>query len=119
MARFSLRRVLRGLQWPDSAAALLEAGAGRLSGSCSGIVMIPSMEEDMDLIGYADRTLLLTPGANRPGNKLTGFDAFVIHGTANPAPRANAVMHYHYWMPGGAGRTVSSVHFVADENVLI
>ena len=73
----------------------------------------------MDLIGYGDRTLLLTPGSNRPGNKLTGFDAFVIHGTANPARGANAVMHYRYWMPGGAGRTVSSVHFVADENEVI
>lgn len=65
--------------------------------------------------GYADADMLLTSGQNRPGDKLTGFDAFVIHGTANPAPGANAVMHYKYWMPGGAGRTVSSVHFVADE----
>lgn len=62
----------------------------------------------------AESTQLLTPGANRPGHKLTGFHAFVVHETANENPLADAAMHRRYWQPGGSGRTISSVHFVAD-----
>jgi len=68
----------------------------------------------MQLVGYADRTALIPLGDNRPGDTLSSFQAFVIHETANEAAGATAEMHRRYWSPGGAGRLVSSIHFVAD-----
>jgi hypothetical protein len=65
-------------------------------------------------VGFADRTDLLPLGDNRPGTKLVSFQAFVVHETANENPGATAAMHVAYWSPGGAGRTVSSAHFVVD-----
>jgi hypothetical protein len=68
----------------------------------------------MTTVGFADRTDLLPLGDNRPGTKLVSFQAFVVHETANENPGATAAMHVAYWSPGGAGRTVSSAHFVVD-----
>lgn len=65
-------------------------------------------------VGFADRDALLPLGDNRPGTKLTSFNAVVLHETANENPGASAALHVKYWSPGGGGRTVSSAHFVVD-----
>lgn len=74
------------------------------------------------LTGYADRTALIPliqpgeePGpVNRTGEKLAVFEAFVVHETGNEDAGATAEMHHDYWSPGGAGRFLTSVQFVAD-----
>lgn len=73
----------------------------------------------MTTVGYADRTALLPVSTKeapdgRPGTKLTGFWEFTIHETGNQAAGATAGFHRRYWMPGGDGASISSIHFVVD-----
>lgn len=73
----------------------------------------------MTTTGYADRTALLPVSTKdnpdgRPGTKLTGFWEFTIHETGNEVAGASAEFHRRYWMPGGDGALISSIHFVVD-----
>ena len=68
------------------------------------------------LTGYGTEDRILPIGGSYTGRPLVSLDTFVIHGTANNNPGADAIMHWRYWSPKGAGRNVSSVHFVADDH---
>jgi hypothetical protein len=70
-------------------------------------------EESETMLAFADQVRLLPAGPNRPGTKLRGFHAGVVHETDNEDAGANAAMHYGY-ISGAPRAQKPSFHLCAD-----
>lgn len=65
---------------------------------------------------FADTVMELTPGSNRPGDRLVAFDAFVVHETDNENTGAGVMNTWNYLMGtyNGGVRPQASFNFCTD-----